>query len=152
MKIKKKRRLVQRGIDLSAQFKTQETSSTIQEDSTEKSISTKYSETVKVPPPFRGEGSGTFVSWGQLAIIWKVLVWLIPLLVSAIWYAAVIYTRVDSLQQDTKDIKETLQKLAERTINQDSRINLLEKTVKEDSKTKEFYQEHPAENAPQHKK
>jgi hypothetical protein len=111
--------------------RVQDTSDTMR-SATREELRTNYTQPESVSPPFRGRTDPAYITWLELASIWKIIKVIggvIFTVAPLIWYASRLDNNVDNLQQDVKEVKDKTQNLIESNIKQDVKLDSLELSV-----------------------
>ncbi len=115
-----------------------DTSGTVNEKTVSATQGFEYDDIVKVPPPFKGDKGNQAITWSELSYTWKVVCIIGSLFmvigVPSIWFVSKIESKVENIENNVSDIKQTTQELTKTTIINASKIESIERFLDEDRK------------------
>lgn len=92
-----------------------------------------YKNSEHIPPPFKGEDGGGYVKKSEISLTWRVVGVVATLFVSVgvpvTWFASKINNDIDNLNSEVGRIKERAEKLWERAIRGEERLNSAERSI-----------------------
>lgn len=88
-----------------------------------------YDDIIEAPPPFKGERKDRFVSLSDISITYKVAGFFFVVVTPIIIFFSRMESKVENIENDVKDIKQTTQNLTETSIKNSTKIDNFEKII-----------------------